>query len=243
MKRIYTSIVFAIFAAYIIYLGIQAESWGAKLIFILVGSTVLAISIYYEYLKIIYEKMIRSLTIDTDIPKSKRYRQTLLKRDWFNGFKNSLLLFDSLLLMDQGRYEECLELIDNHSQFFHSTVDYLYISYYNQLLCHFFLNQVEDAETSLKNLMGIKKLSKKKYSPLFSWDEIEAIGYDLANRHQKSLQSFNKVPLKQLNSREKAYHYYLIALQYKVLGNTKEYGNNLKKSQNYGQTMIIEKRC
>lgn len=70
MKRIYTSIVFAIFAAYIIYLGIQAESWGAKLIFILVGSTVLAISIYYEYLKIIYEKMIRSLTIDTDIPKS-----------------------------------------------------------------------------------------------------------------------------------------------------------------------------
>lgn len=212
---------FFIFASYILYLGITTQNLFAKILFITVGLFVLGFSVYYEYLKSLYERMIRALTMDFDIPKAKHYRQQLITKDFMKGFKSSIILFDSLLLMDEGKYQETLDHMEENKKFFHSTVDYLFITYHNQLLCHYFLNQPTEAEIPLKRLFEIKQLKKKKYSPLFSWDEIAGVQYALANRHTKSIQAFEKVNTKQLNTREQAYLYYFMAQEYKKLSNNR----------------------
>ncbi len=239
VRKAYTWGIYLIFAGYLIYLGITTEALIAKIIFITIGSLVLGIGIYYEYLKNIYEKMILSLTMDTDISLAETYRQQLLEKDLFKGFKNSVILFDSLLLMDKGNYQACLDHMEKHQTFFRSTVDYLFIYYHHSLVCYYFLKDNDRAALQLRKLAEFKKMKQKKYSPLFSWDEIDGIRYSLADRNKKSLQSFQKVPVKQLNSREKAYLYFMIADCYKELADLSHYGEYRKKARAFGNTLAL----
>lgn len=239
IKASYMWLVYAIFAGYIIYLTLTTEALGARIFFLVTGLLLLTGALFFEYLKRIYRKMIAALTIDADIALAKDYRDQLKKADRFHGFKHSLLLFDSLLLLDEGKYRECLAHMETHRKFFKSTVDYLFIYYHNQLHCFYFLNQIEDALAVVKKMQEIKKLKQKKYSPLFSWEEISGIQYSLEGRNQKALKAFEEVPVANLNNREQAYLYWMMANCYKELGRTKEVGNYRQQARKAGNTLVF----
>lgn len=238
-KKSYTWGIYLIFIGYVIYLGITTEMLIAKITFITIGSLVISISCYYEYLKTIYEKMITSLTMETDILLAKKYRQQLLEKDKFKGFKNSVILFDSLLLIDEGNYQECLNHMEKHQRFFRSTIDYLFIYYHHSLICYYFLRDNKRATNQLKKLADFKKMKQKRYSPLFSWEEIDGIRYALAGRNKKSITQFKKVAVKQLNLREQAYLYFMIADCYKELADLSHYGKYRKKAEEVGNTLSL----
>lgn len=238
-KASYMWIVYAIFASYIVYLGVTTEALGARIFFLVTGFLLLSGALFFEYLKRIYGKMIAALTIDADITLAKNYREQLEKADRFHGFKHSLVLFDSLLLLDAGKYSECLAHMEANRKFFKSTVDYLFIYYHNQLHCYYFLNQKAEALEIVKKMQEIKKLKQKKYSPLFSWDEIAGIQYSLEGRNQKALHSFEEVNTANMNNREQAYLYWMMANCYKELGVTKEVGHYRKQAREAGNTLVL----
>lgn len=239
LKKAYNCIIVVIFVGYIMYLGITVNSVLAKFFFSIVGVSVLSIFIYYEYLKSIYSKMINLLTMKTNITLAKQFKTKLQSKDLANGFKQSIILFDSLLLLDEGRYEDCLIHMNEDKKFFGSTIDYLFIYYHNQLMCYYFLNEREKALAIIQKLMEIKKLNKKKYNPLFSWDEIDGIRYSLEGRNKKSLRSFEKVRESQLNRREKSYLYFMIANCHKNLEEIQLYGEKMKIARKYGNSLAI----
>lgn len=242
VRKSYRWIVYIIFTIYIFYLAITTSALGAKIFFLFTGIFILSFSLYYEYLKNIQQKMIYSLTMDTNIVLAKEYREKLIIKDIFSGFKQSLILFDSLLLLDEGKYEKCLVHMEKNDSFFQSTVDYLYIFYHNKLICYYFLNNKKEGLQQIKKLSEIQALNQKKYSPLFSWQEIEAIGYFFEGRNQKSIQTFLKVEINQLNAREKTYLYFMIAQGYKNLNNINKYGEYLNLARQQGNSLYIVRK-
>jgi hypothetical protein len=109
-RKIGLWLIYMVFASYIIYLTFTTPQQIAKAFFLITGILVLATVFYYDYLKSLYDKMISALTMETDIPKAQALKKQLQKKDIFKGFKHSLILFDSLLLIDEGAYEACILL-------------------------------------------------------------------------------------------------------------------------------------
>lgn len=242
IKKSYIWFVYIIFASYILYLGITSSTISTKLFFLTVGFLILSISLYYEYLKWIYQKMIFSLTMETNIPLAKKYQEKLIKQDFLHGFKQSIILFDSLLLLDEGKYEECLIHMKKNENFFRSTLDYLLIFYHNKLICYYFLNEHEKGLKQINKLLEIKSLNQKKYSPLFPWDEIEALRFFFEGRIKKSIQTFLRIESKYLNAREKTYLYYMLAQGYKKINDINKYGEYLNLARHQGNSLMIARK-
>ena len=59
---------------------------------------------------------------------------TIKKLDIFHGFKGSFILFHTLCLFDQQKYDKCLKHLATNERFFKAKLDYLFIFYYYQLL-------------------------------------------------------------------------------------------------------------
>lgn len=88
-------------------------------------------------------------------------------------------------------------------------------------------------------MLEFKNISKKKYSPLFSFDEIIGIKYHLEGLHRKAIRSFKKVDINRLNEREKTYIYYFISLAYRELHDDSKVGLYLKKLRISGNELAI----
>ncbi|MGM0218128.1 hypothetical protein [Enterococcus sp. AZ126] len=202
-------VVYSLFAAYIFYLVATTHAFGAKLIFGFIGGIVLGIVVLFEYLKNIYEKMIYALTVECDLKKAIVLKDDLKKKDLFNGFKQSIIIFDSLLLLDEGNYQNCLDHLDKNKSFFHSTFDYLFIYYHTQMYCFSFLNEEENLNHCLEHLFKLKNVKKKQMRGLFSWNEIAGMRYFHQNRHKKCLSELDLIDKNRLNNRELAYLLYL----------------------------------
>lgn len=229
-KETYSWLLYLIFAIYIGYITVTATVASAKTFYLMVGTIILSGCLYYEYLKRLYGKMIQALTFDGDIQAGKRYKEKLTDRDVFHGFKHSIILFETLLLIDEGKYQHCLQHMETHQKFFKSSVDYLFIYYHNQLLCNYYLNRTEDGLAVAPKILQIKKMNQKRYSPLFSWNEIQGIIYSLQGRNQKALEELKKTNQSVMNTREKAHLQMLMAYCYRELGDTKSFGKHRKEA-------------
>ncbi|MDH6363940.1 tetratricopeptide (TPR) repeat protein [Enterococcus sp. PF1-24] len=231
--------IYGIFAAYIVYLVVTAPLLSTKLIFGGVGLFVLTVALYFEYLKILYANMIAKLTVDCDIPKAEELQNKLIKRDFAKGFQKSLILFDSLLLMDQGKYTGCSLHLQEHHEFFHGSLDYLFIYYHTQLHLAYFFNDQELAERTYSKLQSLKNQPKKKMKPLFSWDEIEGVNYFISQRYSKSIQAFEKVNTNLFNPRELVYYRYMKAQTLLALKRQQEASQLLQEMNTEKNTIKI----
>lgn len=238
-KKIFNWLLYLIFASYIVHLVITAETNGARILFSLIGILILAICTYYEYLKKIYSKMINSLTIDSDTKKSVFYKDKLIKRDLCHGFKTSIILFDALLLIDMGKYADCLIHLENNKKIFKSSVDYIFIYYHTQLLCFYYLDMSDDGLLVGKKIMQIKSMNKKKYSPLFSWNEIQAIIFSLQGRNKKAIEELGRVNDTLMNSREKGHLNMITAKCYQEIGDNTNFGKYRKLSKEIASGLIF----
>lgn len=229
--------IYLIFTFYIVTATITTPALSAKLLYALGGGVILVGALYYEYLKFLYTKMTTALTMQTDLAQCKKAREKLVKYDIFNGFKGSLIIFDSLCLMDEGNYQGCLEHMNQHHDFFHGSPDYLFIFWYNQLLCYYFLKEPTKMLYCGDKLREFKHSDQKHFSPLFSFDEIDALIASANGLHQKSIRHLDKISPKRLNAREKAYYYHILANEYRILNDSKQVGHYLKLARKYQNTM------
>lgn len=206
-KRLLLWFVYFLFACYIVALCLTSTSIGSKLIFGGIGLLALVIVALFEYLKLAYENMVATLTVACDLPNAYKQRQAFEKKDLLNGFKQSLVIFDTLLLIDQGNYQACLTHLAAHKSFFHGTIDYLFIYYHSQLYCYHFLSDEMNIQTVLIKLNQLRASSKKQGRGLFSWQEIDALAYYHQGRKKKSLATFDLIDENRLNYRELTYLY------------------------------------
>ncbi|OJG92799.1 hypothetical protein RV15_GL002744 [Enterococcus silesiacus] len=238
-KKVFLWIVYLLFAVYIYYLVTSSQELGAKLIFGGLGGLVLSIVLLFEYLKNIYEKMIYALTVECDLEKAIALKELLQKKDLFNGFKQSIIIFDSLLLLDEGNYECCLAHLHKNQSFFRSTLDYLFIYYHTQMYCYSFLKDEEKLATCLKSLFKLKNVKKKQMNGLFSWHEIAGMNYFHQNRNKKCLSELDLIDKKRLNNRELTYILYLKAHCLLKLNETSEGRRILKEAKSLGNTLAV----
>jgi tetratricopeptide (TPR) repeat protein len=234
-KKIFMWCMYLIFAGYICFLIIQTPRMGAKLMFGLTGVIILGIILLFEYLKNLYEKMIYALTVECDVQKAVKLKEQLQQKDLFNGFKQSIIIFDSLLLLDTGSYTDCLQHLAQNQFFFRSTLDYLFIYYHTQLYCFFFLNQPEKILSVVRELAQLKHVKKKQLSQLFSWHEIDGIAYFAQNRLKKCLKELEQVDRTRLNNRELAYQLYLQGQCFLRLNETATGNRLLKEAKSIGK--------
>lgn len=197
---------YVIFSAYILSLVLTAPP-SSKVIYGLIGLIVLSVILLFEWLKSLYENMILALTFECNLDKAIALREKLIRFDYFKGFASSLKLFDALLLLDGGHYQECLSHLEKHWRFFHGTNDYLLINYHTRMQCAYFLKNKQLFDDSLKELSQLKynQRSKKELSPLYSWDEIQGLNFFREGRYSLSLKTFNEVGTTTFNTRETTY--------------------------------------
>ena len=87
-------------------------------------------------------------------------------------------------------------------------------------------------------LREFKHSDQKHFSPLFSFDEIDAlIRFQLTVCTKKSIRHLDKISPKRLNAREKAYYYHILANEYRILNDSKQVGHYLKLARKYQNTM------
>ena len=238
-KKSFLWIVYLLFAVYIYYLVTNSQELGVKFIFGGLGVIVLSIVILFEYLKNIYEKMIYALTVNCDLKKAATLKNSLKKKDLFNGFKQSIIIFDSLLLLDEGNYQVCLDHLHKNQHFFHSTLDYLFIYYHTQMYCFYFLNDEENLASCLESLFKLKNVKKKQMRGLFSWNEIVGMRYFHQNRNKKCLSELDLIDTNRLNNRELTYLLYLKGHCLLKLNELAEGHRSLKEAKALGNTLAI----
>ncbi|WP_314063663.1 hypothetical protein [uncultured Vagococcus sp.] len=197
---------YIIFSAYILYLVFTTPQ-PLKIVYGMIGLVVLSIILLFEWLKSLYDRMILALTFDCNQEKARQLRDQLIKFDYFHGFAPSLKLFDTLLLLDQGAFQECLSHLDKHHRFFHGTKDYLLINYHTQMQCAYYLNNRELFDDSLKKLSQLKYSlqTKKDLSPLYSWEEIDGLHFLRDKRYSQALKKLEGVDTTNFNPRETTY--------------------------------------
>ncbi|MEI5995035.1 hypothetical protein [Candidatus Enterococcus mansonii] len=238
-KKIVLWMAYLLFTLYIGHLVVASENIATKLIFGGIGCIVLSIVLLFEYLKNKYEKMIYALTVECDIQKSTQLKSELQKKDLFNGFKQSIIIFDGLLLLDEGNYPACLAHLHKNQRFFHSTLDYLFIYYHTQMHCYSFLNDEKNLKTTLEHLSKLKNSSKRQMRGLFSWHEITGINYFYQGRNKKCLSELEAVDKTRLNNRELTYHLYLKGQCLLRLNETSEGYRLLKEARAMGNSLAI----
>ncbi|EOT40546.1 hypothetical protein [Enterococcus columbae] len=232
VKQYYIWAVIAIFSLYLISVIMKTPSISGKFFFLIMGSSIIIGGIYYEYLKKIYQKMIIAQTQRLDLALAKQYQEQLEKLDFFHGFKGSIILFDTLCLIDQQNYLNCLQHLKKNEAFFKAKLDYLFIFYYHQLLCYYFLDQTTNARVIMAKLKQFKTINQKKLSPLFSFEQIDGIEYLLNNRNQKGLATLEAIDTHHFNPREKILHYQIMLKVAKQKQETKRIINYQKTIQN-----------
>lgn len=94
----------------------------------------------------------------------------------------------------------------------------------------------------IKKIVAFKEIKSNQYSPLFSWEEINGIAYFLDGRNKKSIQSFNEVPINQLNAREKTYLNFMFAESYRQLRDFSKVGEYMSEMRKYSNTLSISRR-
>ncbi|MGX7200890.1 hypothetical protein BCR22_06225 [Enterococcus plantarum] len=238
-KKISLWIVYGVFALYICYLITHTHEVGAKLIFGGLGGIVLSVVLLFEYLKCIYERMIVALTVECELKKAIALKEKLQKKDLFNGFKQSIIIFDSLRLLDEGNYPDCLKHLHKNHHFFHSTFDYLFIYYHTQMYCFSFLKDEENLNTCLENLFKLKNVKKKQMRGLFSWNEIAGVRYFHQNRNNNCLSELNLIDQNRLNNRELTYLLYLKGQCLLKLNRLPEGYRSLKEAKTLGNTLAV----
>ena len=188
-----------------------------KIFFSIIAILLIVIFVlFYNKLKHVYETMIKELTMQGDIQKAKQSEQKLIQLDKWKGYNKSIVLFQSLLLLDQGKWEELSELLHKETQFFHSSFDYLAIYNYLKFKLAYFTGNISLLDEYYLKFNEIMHAGKIKH-PLFSCDEVDGIYFYAHHRYKKSLNCFKKIQFNSMNTREQAYVQFELAQTYSAL--------------------------
>lgn len=197
---------------YLLFIGIAANAIlsTSSLImkgFIAVFSViVLAITIYYDYLKRQYYELQKALIMSESVIATQTLRDGFIKKDTFKGFKDSILLFDVLFSLDNNQPELTLQLLEENDRFFRSSLDMLLVKKYSAFKAYTLLENRSQSKKAYDELVKLRETNlnkSKKMNLLYNWDQIEALnlGFNL-HKYSQALKLYNQVNTSKMNNRE-----------------------------------------
>lgn len=216
-------ILYIIFCIYSIQLILTSNSLTTRTIFTILLILLLMIALFSEYIKHLYRKALKTLLFDLNPKKAKNEYDELMKIDKFKTYKNERIIFDSLYYLDQMEYDECINFIENHSKFFHSSIDQLLIYHYTKFYCSYMMGENDIAIHEYQKLKRMKdtKVKGAKVSPLYNWEFLEGVYHLAKKEYKQSFNLFKSVNTKNMNPREQVQYYYQYALAANHLNNVK----------------------
>lgn len=209
-RNIITAIIYIFFVIYSIYLIIHAEEVSTKLFYACLTIILMSVAVLSEYLRFLYRQAIKTLVIDCDPYKAQEIEQKLLKYDIFKAYKKTMIIFDLMVYCDLNQYDKCIELLDNNEKFFKQSLDNLLIRNYNYFKGYIGIDNKTKAKKYYQDTIKLKgaKIKGSKISPLYSWEEIDAVYYLFIKDIKKSKAAFANTNTKMMNNRELSHFYY-----------------------------------
>lgn len=212
----------------------KANNIPIKVFYACFGTIILLGTLFYEYLKHIYNQMIIALTIECNHQKYNQLKEKLKKLDVFKGFKQSFIISDTLYYIDCKNGEKLLEILNENENFYRGNLDYLLIYQHSLFSAYCLLNNRTQAKKSFESLNKLRQTNQRKRKKvmklLYNWDEIDGQA-QLYIHHdpKKALTYFNNVKTSKLNPRERVLLFAKMASAYKQLNS---YQQVLKYEQN-----------
>lgn len=240
-RNIITGIIYLTFVFYSIYLIVTTPTFGAKIIYACIMVLFLTICLLSEYLRYLYRLSIKSVGLECNPIEARLINKRILKFDIFKSYANTLKIMETLLLIDENKPEECLNFLEENSKLFKQNLDFLLVRNYTSFKCYFLLGnktKVKKLYPEITKLRGAK-IKGSKISPLYSWDEIDAIYHLACNDLKKSRHAFETAHLENMNHRELAHFYYEFAQLCILEGNTNEANNHLEQVISLSNRMVI----
>lgn len=208
-RRIVTYAIYAVFSIYTLVKLIQEPSAAGKVCYSLIIIVILGIAVWAEYLRVLYYKMIKALSMDCDPASAKQCYHQLEKRDFLKSYRNTLLIFDTLYYQDINQPQTCIDLLEQNEKVFRSSLDFLLIRNYTYFFSFYKLGNRTKVKKYYPEVMKMKdtKVKGTKVSPLYNWEYIEAVYLLCDKEYKKAVTAFANVNTKNMNHRELAQYY------------------------------------
>ena len=213
-RNIITYLIYVVFVGYSIHLIIEAPELSVKLTYGAITIIFMSICILSEYLRILYRNSIKALNLKCDPITSREINAKILKFDLFKSYTQTLKIMETLLLIDENKAEECLTFLEDNEKLFKQNLDYLLIRNYSAFKAYFMIDNKSKVKKFYPEVTKLKgaKIKGSKVSPLYSWEEIDAVYYLSSKDYKKSRNAFESAHLGNMNSRELSHFYYEFAL-------------------------------
>ncbi len=226
VKPIFNIILYILFV--LIYLSLirSTNDIFTKIFFTIVLILVVAFNLLYDYLKYLYQKLQIAFTIELDLGQAQKLKEKIIKFDVFKGFKDSLLLSDVLMSLDNNQPQLTLDLLDSNPKFFTSSVDMIYIRNHSAFKAYTLLENRSKSKQTFQELNKFREVSQRKnnkqISPLYNWDQIDALYLYITKDYKKSVELYKKSNVNNMNPRELTHYYYEYYLSLLAIGNLNE---------------------
>ena len=230
-RRIISFIFYLVFAVFVLSQIVKTEVMLHRILYILLLVLVLGMALFSEYLKLLYEKAIKTIAFDLDPELAMEKYDHLNKLDKFKAYKNSKLIFDTLYYIDQMEYDKCLQHLQDNYKFFHASLDQLLIYHFTNFYCSFMTDDLETAKAEYQKLLRMKNAKSKgnKVSPLYNWEFLDAIYQFARKEYKQAYNSFKTVNTVNMNPREQVQYSMQFARLCKKINKTNTLDENLSK--------------
>lgn len=228
-KRFIHIVIYVIFLFYSIYLITNAPDMSVKLVYFAITVFFLFFAIYSEYLEYIYENAIKALNYKCDPELAINYFNKVNKLDFMKSYKKNRILFDNIYYLAIYEPNKAIELINKNDSYFRANIDALFIRNVSLFIAYIELNNKTQAKKAYPEIIKLKgvKVKGKKLSPLYNWQELEALDYYISNDFEKACKSYESVNISYMNNKEKT-QYYLYYYKSLIKTNNIEKANEIK---------------
>lgn len=230
-KFMFKGLLYFLFVLIFVNLIVSANDTLTRILFSVVMILVLAFNILFDFLKHLYFLMQKALIVDCDFAEVEKNRNRLVHFDVLKGMKTSLILFDTLYLIDQNKPEEVFALLDKEQRFFSGHLDYLFIRYHSLFKCYTLINNKNQAKKAYHELNKLRDVSlrraNKQMNLLYNWKQIDGLLNYVEKDYKKAFSAYIACSTANMNSRELTHYYYEFALVCHKANNKKQFRNCL----------------
>lgn len=217
MRLFMMVVLFVVFVVFSTQFVLNQETITDIILSIVFLSFVSFFFVLSEVLRYYYRLSTKALIVKCDPKLAEHYINIIKKIDIIKGYKNSILVFYTLMYLDQGKYDELDKHIDQPG--FQTSASLKLVYHYNKFYIAVHQNDLESASSYFKLIQqAYSKNTKKRKTPktVYSINLITADYYLLKVNLNKAEQNIKVIDENYLNLREKTYLYISYAKLYKM---------------------------
>lgn len=216
LQNLVSLVFYIIFFIYMIKMIITETSATGRLLYIVITVGLGGVAAWYELMNYLLYNGTRQVIQRCNLEKAKARLDFLDKIDFFKNLAGSSSILRLMILRDSAEYEKMAELAEARAKdVMADNPDFKLVSRHSRFIAYGELGNLELCNQfyhSLYEIRFIKVKNKvKQISPYYSWDEIDAAYHYYNGKFTAGLRSIKKVPVQNMNNRERMQYHYLYA--------------------------------